>query len=116
MITRDIASRTGAETGLLAVFHQAERFVEVLCVWGAAPRGDHLPSLPADGLVGRVLESGHPAVEPIDPDQDRGLGIPRSGVRLTYAAGAAVGPPGGPPGARASGSPPAPMPQRSRCG
>lgn len=100
LITRGIAVRAGAEMGLLAVFGQPDRLVDVRSSWCAAPGGNDLPSsLPSAGFVGRVLDSGHAAVEPINPEQDQSLGIAGSGARLTYAAGAAVRPPGGPPGA-----------------
>ncbi|MDQ6805255.1 MAG: GGDEF domain-containing protein [Actinomycetota bacterium] len=109
LITRDVASRVGAQTGVLAVFNQGERLVQVVCAWGTAPWDSHLLSLPADGFVGRVLESGHAAVEPINPEHDPGLGIPRSAARLSYAAGAAVRPPGGQPGALCAGFAAAPQ-------
>jgi diguanylate cyclase (GGDEF)-like protein len=101
LITRGITLRSGAETGVLAVFNQADRLVQVLCAWGCSTDGDELsPSLfSGHGFVGRVLESGRASAEPIDPDHDRTLGIAASGARLTYASGAAVRPPGGPPGA-----------------
>lgn len=99
LITRDVASRTGARTGLLAVRNQTGRLAEVLCAWGAAPGREVLPPLPADCFVGRVLESGLAALEPIDAEQDTSLGVAVSGGRLTWAAGAAVRPPGSPPGA-----------------
>jgi diguanylate cyclase (GGDEF)-like protein len=98
LITRSLALRSGAEIGLLAGFNPVERIVEVLCAWGAAGLDD-LPPLPADGFVGRVLEYGRVAVEPLDPEQDASFGVAASGVRLTHAAGVAVRPPGGPPGA-----------------
>jgi diguanylate cyclase (GGDEF)-like protein len=100
LITRDIAVRTGAETAVLAVFNPAERLVELLCASDAGAGRDHLAArLPPAGFVGRILESGRAVFEPIDSEHDASLGIVSSGARLRYAAGAAVRPPGGPPGA-----------------
>ena len=101
LIVRDLARRVHAETALLAVQDQdSENVGVVLAAWGGVSGSDGLPFLsPADGFVGRVLSSGHAAVEPLDPDQDRSLGIAVSGARLTWTAGAAVTPPGRPPGA-----------------
>jgi diguanylate cyclase (GGDEF)-like protein len=101
IITRRITMRTGAETGLFVIFNRADRLMHVLGSWGIAPATEAVPvALPAGGsFVGRVLESARAGVAPIDPMHDRSLGVPASGARLTYAAGAAVRPPGGPPGA-----------------
>jgi diguanylate cyclase (GGDEF)-like protein len=100
LITRGITLRTGAETGVLAVYSQTDRFEQVLAAWGAAPEGAQpLVSLPGGGFVGRVLESGKGAAEPIVPEHDRTLGVAASGARITYGVGAAIRPPGGPPGA-----------------
>lgn len=101
LITRRITVRTGAETGLLVVFDEDDRRVDVVASWSAAPTGRGLPlsHLAAGGFIGRVLESGRSAFEPIDPERDSSPGIPGSGGRLTCAAGAGIRPPGGPPGA-----------------
>jgi diguanylate cyclase (GGDEF)-like protein len=110
LITRDIAFRTGAQTGVLACWNQTEEIVDFICAWGAAPMDDRsrIPAHGRLGFVGRVLDSGHAALEPIDSDHDLSLGIAASGERLTHAAGAAVRPPGRPPGALCVGfsSPP----------
>ena len=101
LITRGIAIRTGAETGVLAVFNQADRLVQVLSCWGASAGEGRVPGSLSEGggFVGRVLESGHAVGLPIDPDLDPTLGTPASGARLVSAAGAGIRPPGGPPGA-----------------
>lgn len=98
LITRSLALRSGAEVGLLAGFNPAERLLEALSAWGAVTP-EHLPPLPADGFVGRVLEYGRVAVEPLDVERDGSFGDAASGARLTHAAGVAIRPPGGPPGA-----------------
>lgn len=107
LITRSLALRAGAEIGVLAALNPAARCVEVLCSWGASPGPNDLPPLPADGFVGRVLEFGRVAVEPLDVG-DASFGPAASGARLTHAVGVAVRPPGGPPGALCLGfaSPP----------
>lgn len=95
LITREVAARAGAQAGLLAVFEGADQPGEVLSAWGTTPWEESLPSfLPADRFVGRVLESGHAAVQAIGPDHE--LAMPGSGAHLTWAAAAAVRPPGGP--------------------
>jgi diguanylate cyclase (GGDEF)-like protein len=101
LITRDVVVRTGAETGLLAVWNGTDKLMDVICAWGGAPIDDGPPPIPAGwryGFVGRVLETGHAAFGPIDSKHSLGLGIAASGSRLTHAAGAAVRPPGHPPG------------------
>jgi diguanylate cyclase (GGDEF)-like protein len=99
LIVRDLARRMGAETGLLTVVDGTEGIVEVLAARGGVPSHDGLPLSAVDGFVGRVLKFGRAAVEPLDPNHDDSLGAPLSGRLLTYAAGAAVRAPGGPPGA-----------------
>jgi diguanylate cyclase (GGDEF)-like protein len=111
LITRRMTIRTGAETGLIVVFSQADRLVHVLGAWGTASVSAEMPVALRTGVgfVGRVLESARTAVAPVDPDEDQSLGIPASGARITHAAGAGIRPPGGPPGALCVGfsSPPA---------
>jgi diguanylate cyclase (GGDEF)-like protein len=104
LIVRALARRVGAETALLAVRDHDRENLAVLAGWGAVWGRDGLPlgSL-ADGFVGRVLSTERAAAEPLDPDRDRSLGIAVSGSRLSWAAGAAVMPPGGPPGALCAG-------------
>jgi diguanylate cyclase (GGDEF)-like protein len=95
LITREVSARAGAQAGLLAVFERADRPGEVVSAWGTTPWEENLPSsLPADRFLGRVLESGHAAVEAIGPDHE--LAMQASGTHLTWAAAAAVRPPGGP--------------------
>jgi diguanylate cyclase (GGDEF)-like protein len=97
-IARDVAVRTGAEVGQLAVFNDTKRAIEVLCAWGEAVSGDY-PRPGPHSFVGRVLESGCATSEPINPDDDPSLGSSESGYRVTHAAGAAIGAPGGVRGA-----------------
>jgi diguanylate cyclase (GGDEF)-like protein len=99
LITRRVTVRTGAETGMLVVFSESDRLLHVLGACGtagngaaAAPRGDL-------GFLGRMLEAPRSSGEPIDSDHDPSLGVAASGARLTYASGAPIRPPGGPPGA-----------------
>ncbi|MEA2197889.1 MAG: hypothetical protein QOJ25_1940, partial [Solirubrobacteraceae bacterium] len=100
LIARRIVERTGAETCALVVFSQTDRLVHVVGAWGTAPGGEVPVALHAgDGFVGRVLESARSAGEPIDSAHDPSLGRAASGATLTYAAGAGIRPPGGPPGA-----------------
>ena len=101
LITRGVTVRTGAKAGVLAVFNRTDRVMQLLSGWGAATGADQLPfSLHGrTGFVGRVLESGHAGGEQIESEAEPILGITASGARLTYAVGAAVRPPGGPPGA-----------------
>jgi diguanylate cyclase (GGDEF)-like protein len=76
--------------------------VRVVYALGATHEEARLSSThPADGhgFVGRVLESGHAAVETIDHTHDRSLPLTASGAPVRYAVGAAVRPPGGPAGA-----------------
>ena len=104
LIVRALARRVGAETALLVVRDHDPENVAVLARWGVVWGRDGLPFRSvADGFVGRVLSTEHAAVEPLDPDQDRSLGIAASGSRLCWAAGAAVMPPGGPSGALCAG-------------
>ena len=101
LITRDVAVRTGAQVGVLAVWNATSRFLDVICAWGDAWI-DGRPPLPAGrrlGFVGRVLSSGHAAFEPINPARDPILRGADSGQRLRYAAGAPVLSPGAPPAA-----------------
>ncbi|HWC85664.1 MAG TPA: sensor domain-containing diguanylate cyclase [Solirubrobacteraceae bacterium] len=100
LIARRITTRTGAETGVIVVFNPSDRLLHVMGAWGTAPGGELPVALRAgDGFVGRVLESGRSAAEPIDPRHDPSLGVAESRAELTYALGAAIRPPGGPPGA-----------------
>ena len=101
LITRDVTVRTGGEIGLLAVWNATASLVDVICAWGNAWIDDRLP-FPAGrrlGFVGRVLSSGHAALEPINPAGEPILRASRSGPPLHYAAGAPVLPPGQPPAA-----------------
>ena len=99
LITRAVTVATGAQTGLLAVLDRGSRHVDVVSGWGRAPARDHRSPLPADGFVGRVLEAGRAAVEPIIPERDPVLATVAAGAALSYAAGVAIRPPGCPPGA-----------------
>jgi diguanylate cyclase (GGDEF)-like protein len=101
LITRDVALRTRAQTAVLAVWDPDDELVDVLSAWGGAVSENRLtsPDRRRFGFVGRVLDSGRAALEPINPEIDRGLPVPPSGTHLTHAAGAAVRPPGGPTGA-----------------
>jgi diguanylate cyclase (GGDEF)-like protein len=109
--------KTGAETGLLAFSNQATGPVDVVCACGVAERNGHLPpaasAIGRTGLVGRVLESGVAALEPLDPEDDQGLTIAVPGARPTYAAGAPVRPPGGGLGALCVGFSAAPHENRA---
>jgi hypothetical protein len=71
LIARQATLRGGALSGLLLCCDAAEQPVDVLCTCGTALSEDllslrHGPS----GLVGRVLESGHTAGEPIVPERN----------------------------------------------
>ncbi len=101
LITRDVAVRTGAQTGVLAIWNPTEHLVDVICAWSGAQVNNRLltPVRRRSGFVGRVLSSGHAAFEPINPTRDGSLGQAPSGARLRYAAGAPVHAPDGPPGA-----------------
>ena len=89
LITRDLGTRAGAETTVLALRDGANGPTEVVSAWDAEPGPDNLPRPPlAGGFVGRVLDSEHSAVEPI-----------AAGARLTHAAGAPVRTPDGTAGA-----------------
>jgi diguanylate cyclase (GGDEF)-like protein len=99
LIVRDLARALGAEMALLAVLDDAGKNVGVLAAWGAAAGPDGLPaSLPADGFVGRALQFGRAAVEPIDAET-AGLGQPASGEEIARALGVPVTPLSGPRGA-----------------
>jgi len=75
LIVRDATLRGDALTGLLVDCNAAERPVDVLCVCGTALSRDRLSlSHRPSGLVGRVLESGHAAGEPIVCEQKESLG------------------------------------------
>ena len=66
LIARDATPRGEALTGLLVDCNAAGRPVDVPCVCGTALSTDRLSlSHGPSGLVGRVLESGHAAGEPI---------------------------------------------------
>ncbi len=112
LITRDLALRAEAQTALLAVVDPDHGLVHVVCFSGAAHQGARLPATClAEGrdFVGRVLESGHAAVEILDPEYDQSLGLTTSGPPLRYAAGAPVRPPSGPRGALCIGYSTAPL-------
>jgi diguanylate cyclase (GGDEF)-like protein len=99
LITREACARTGAQTAFFAVLRGADRPLDVLSALGVAPWDSHLPSsLPADGFVGRVLESGHAAGEALGPED--ALAMPTRGGRrrMNYAAAAVIRPPRGPLG------------------
>jgi hypothetical protein len=79
LIARDATLRGGALSGLPVDCSAAEQPVDVLCTCGTALSEDRLslrngPS----GLVGRVLDSGHTAGEPIVAEW------PGSGVRQVF--------------------------------
>jgi hypothetical protein len=79
LIARDATLRGGALSRLLVDCSAAEQPVDVLCTCGTALSEDRLslrrgPS----GLVGRVLDSGHTAGEPIVAER------PGSGVRQVF--------------------------------
>ncbi|HWF36048.1 MAG TPA: GGDEF domain-containing protein [Solirubrobacteraceae bacterium] len=99
LITRRVTVRTGAETGLLVVFSEADRLLHVLGASGTSGNGLAASSRSDIGFVGRVLETARSAGEPIDPEHDSSLGVAASGAPLAYAAGAGIRPPGGPAGA-----------------
>ncbi len=97
LITREVADRTRAQTTFLAVLRGADRPLDVLSASGVAPWDAHLPpSLPADGFVGRVLESGRAAAEPLDPED--ALAMPVADARLKHGVAAVIRPPRGPAG------------------
>jgi len=96
LITRSLVLRSGAKVGLLAGSEAPAKRLDVLCTWGtSAGRQDLLPPLPADGFVGRVLESERAVVEPLDRELAAMLSVAASGSTLTHVAGAAVRSPGG---------------------
>ena len=101
LITRGATVSIGAETGVLAVVNRTDLRLQVISASGTTTEMDNPAGLShaGGGFVDRVLESGHTAAGPIDPAHDGTLGIPVSGARLTYAVGAGVRPPAGPPGA-----------------
>lgn len=101
LITHDLAYRTGATTGLLVVCNPDDRQVHVVYACGVAHEPELLSTSSGGdrGFVGQVLDSGDAAVGAIDPQHDRSLGFAVCGAPVRYAAGAAVRPPGGPPGA-----------------
>jgi diguanylate cyclase (GGDEF)-like protein len=102
LITREVAASTGADIGLLAVLRAVDGPLEVLSAAGGAPWDNHLPLLlPADGFVGRVLESGRTAGESIDSADP--LAMPAAGDRLKHAAAAVIRPPDGPLGLLCAG-------------
>jgi diguanylate cyclase (GGDEF)-like protein len=95
LITRDAAQATKALTGLL-VRATAEDTLDVICGWGTSPSEERL-SLPAgrSGFVGRVLESGCAAGEPIVAGNGAPLATTAPNAQVRYAVGAPVRPPGG---------------------
>src|SRR5437588_3462510 len=99
LVVGDLASRVGAQTGMLAIADHSEGIIDVLGAWGVASGGDDTPLSLTDGFVGRVLSSGAAAVEPLDGDHNGSRRGARSGNNLRYAAGVPVSPPGGPRGA-----------------
>jgi diguanylate cyclase (GGDEF)-like protein len=109
-IVRDLAARVGAEAGVLVAFDPSHHLVRVVYAFGAH-EGARLPltgTADGRGFVGRVLEGGRAAAEYLDPADDQSLGLAASGEPVTFALGAPVRPPGGPPGALCIGyvSPP----------
>jgi diguanylate cyclase (GGDEF)-like protein len=100
LIVRDVALRTGALTGLLVVRNAMENHIDVVCACGTVPSQDRL-SLPVrrSGFVGRVLASGGTVGEPLTSERNSLLRAATRDASVTYAAGAPVRPPGGPPGA-----------------
>ncbi len=109
LITRDVVIRTGALTGLLVVWNATEKNLDVICACGTAPSKEGLSlSRRRSGFVGRVLESGHTAGEPITVERNPRLRARDSRGLVTYAVGAAVRPPRGPPGALCVGLPASP--------
>jgi diguanylate cyclase (GGDEF)-like protein len=84
---------------MLVVFNESDRLLHVLGKCGTT--GNGLASSPRAGVgfLGRVLESALSAAEPIDSEHDPSLGVAASGARLTYALGAGIRTPDGPPGA-----------------
>jgi hypothetical protein len=80
------------------VLESDERIVDVFSAWGAAPRDERsrISDRERFGFLGRVLESGRAAVEPIDPDTNGSIGTAASGARLKHAAGGRGTPSGRP--------------------
>jgi hypothetical protein len=79
LIARDDTLRGGALSAQLVDCSAAEQPVDVLCTCGTALSEDRLSlRYGPSGLVGRVLDSGHTAVEPIVP------GWLGSGVREAF--------------------------------
>jgi hypothetical protein len=75
LIVRDATLRGGALSGPLVDCEVAEPPVDVLCTCGIALSQDRLSLRHArSGLVGRVLESGHTAGEPVVAEW-RGSGV-----------------------------------------
>ena len=106
LVTHGAAFGTGALTGLLVIRDAAEDRLDVICACGTAPSEDRL-SLAArrSAFVGRVLESGRTAGEPIARDGNALLATAASGELVRYAIGAPVRPPGQAPGALCVGLP-----------
>jgi hypothetical protein len=70
LIARHATLRGGALSGQLLCCDAAEEPVDVLCTRGTALSEDRLsPRHRRSGLVGRVLESGHTAGEPVVPER-----------------------------------------------
>jgi len=99
VITRSLVVGTGARIGVLLGPSDAGPGLHLLCAWGAAaPGNDLLRPLPADGFVGRVLQSDHAVVESLDEGLAATLHDLAAGAHLTHGAGAAIRAPGGPTG------------------
>ena len=104
LITRDLGRRTGAARTMLVLRDGANGPAEIVSAWDAETGPDDLPRPPlADGFVGRVLDSEHSAVEPIEPPPPRGRRGTMEGTGLTHAAGAPVRTPDGAAGALCAG-------------
>jgi diguanylate cyclase (GGDEF)-like protein len=77
LITSDLGRRAGADRTLLALRDSPTGPVEVVSAWDAERGPEDLPRPPlADGFVGRVLDSEHSAVEPIDTGRFHAAGAP----------------------------------------
>jgi DNA-binding NarL/FixJ family response regulator len=91
-ITYEVAAKTGAVAAVFGVWAPGRQSVQVISAWGITPGGD---GLPADGFVGRMLQSEQPLVERIDAEQVPSLGVADAGLQITHAAGAPIRKPGG---------------------
>ena len=88
LITRDLARSTGAGQVLLAVRDETDGTADLVSAWshnGNEPRLTRPPS--ATDLVGRVLESGQSALEPINESGlTYGVGAPINDAGTTMGA------------------------------